>query len=309
MRASVAAAFFCLFWICGQAVAQPGAAPAAPSSVAGDIDCTAYSLSGPQTQDDLARAKLCEEISRLKLELDDLRYNAPLIFLNQYIVPIVSAVAGAVITLLAFGFQGSFSRAQTQKLQQDRLASLMQGIGSGNTPEQFGAVSALLSRAEEIRGRRDTTSRREFRMLAQILVTVMRAGQLEQPITKYMAEGIVGVFGLRGLKSDNKLDPSMNLKTYGLSNAQLVDVDWKNVYAAGVEFFKANLTKTSLRSAKLTGAIFYEADLTNVVLKGADICGANFTNAKGMETVAFDASTQWDDKTVWPAGFTPPVRG
>ena len=30
---------------------------------------------------------------------------------------------------------------------------------------------------------------------------------------------------------------------------------------------------------------------------------------QGMETVAFDASTQWDDKTVWPAGFTPPVRG
>ena len=288
-------------------MAQPGATPTTPPSAVGDIDCTAYSLSGPQTNEDLARAKLCEEIQRLKLELNDLRSNGPLIFLNQYIVPIVSAFAGAIITLLAFGFQGSFSRAQTQKLQQDRLASLMQGIGSGNTPEQFGAVAALLSRAEEIRDKRDMSSKREFRMLAQILVTVMRAAQLDEPITKYMAEGIVGVFGLRGLMSDNKLDPSMNLKTYGLSNAQLVDVDWKNIYAVGVEFFKANLTKTSFRSAKLNGAIFYEANLTNVVLKGADISGANFTNAIGMETVAFDAATRWDDKTIWPTGFKPPT--
>ena len=303
MRIGVLGAIVALIWVCGHAHAQP-----APSStpITGNIDCSQYQLSGPQTSDELSRAKLCEEVKRLQAEVGNMKAVGPLSLYGQFIVPGLSALIGAIVAFIGFSFQQSFARAQTQKLQQDRLTSLMQGMGSGNPPEQFGAISALLSRAEELRGKRNERSQREFRMLAQILVAVMRAGKLDPAITKYVAEGIVDVFGLRKIKSANGLDESMNLKTYGLSNAKLVDVDWQRVYAAEVDFFKADLAKTTFRSATLTDAIFYEADLTDVVLKGADISGANFTNAKGMETVRFDATTRWNDKTVWPAGFTPP---
>lgn len=382
MRAIVLFSLFGL--VAAAALAQPpaptGPAPAAPgvqvpAAAAGEpIDCEDFDPARTYPDDRLQALKLCQEILKLQEEVKTLS-SGPLGSIGQWLPPVVGAIVGFLATIVGFSFQRSMQSGQKKKteieteklkleadkLKQERLISLMAGLGAEKLPQQFGAASALFQRAEEAlthagpmllhigvagSGGPDSASHHdrdealqrtvqqeaaaEFRTLAKVLVTLIRAADLDQKVTKYIAEEIAGLFRLRGRKSAEGLPDVCNLATHSLQNAKLIDVFWADVFAEGVDFFGADLTKSSFRRARLAGAIFYEATLDGVVFRDADLTGVNFTGAKGLGSADFrgadlsgasfanvegfasarlDAQTRWNDKTVWPQGFTPPARG
>jgi Pentapeptide repeats (8 copies) len=342
-----AAAFGLLAWlVSGNALAQqpatpePGIAPPmevlplAPAPQPADprpqaavlgsaTGCEGIDIAQPLDAESLRRVQLCEEIKKLQEEVKSLQAAAPW---GPWPQILAGGLGGGILALVAalvgWLFQNSLSTVQKQKLRQERFMSLMEGLGAPNLPEQFGSVSALLQRTKELRNASDKKNASEFEMLVKAQVAILRAGKLDPAVIKYLAEGIVDVLQLR--KAQDRPAPVFNLKTYGLSNAKLHDVFWADLYAEGVEFFGADLTKASLKQARLAGAVFYQADLKSTVLRNADLSGANFTEAKldgadlrgailvgatGLDSAKYLALARWDETTVWPAGFTPPVRG
>lgn len=356
----------------------PDVAPA-PLTTVPVIDCEKLDLSRPLPPGlTLQDVQMCEQIKKLREEVNTLRTLGPWGSLAQIIAAGLGGILAGVAALLGYFFQRSFSQSQREraatetkklkieteklrleadKLKQERLISLMAGLGAPNLPQQFGAASALFQRAEEALVDSGSTltplpvagaaqsrdgdrhsalehslreeAAAEFKTLAKVLVTLIRAADLDQKVTKYIAEEVAGLFRLRGRKSADGLPDVCNLATHSLQNAKLIDVFWADVFAEGVDFFGADLTKTSFRRARLSGAIFYEATLDGVVFRDADLTGANFTGAKGLGSADFrganlsganfanvegfasariDQQTKWDGKTVWPEGFTPPAR-
>jgi uncharacterized protein YjbI with pentapeptide repeats len=312
---------------------SPGAATATqPRTGDVSVDCSETIDDRTLSAQELTNLQLCQQIAKLKLEVDALKEARGNIF--SIFMPIsaaVGAVVGIVLTIIGGRFQHLLNKANTdkakleeKKLDQERRIKreehnikLMEGMGAQHTAVQLASAASVLQRAAFVGASANPEDQREFAMLAQVLVAVLRARSLNDKVTKFVAEELVNVFMLRGRTSADGLPAAANLATYGLSNAELTDIDWQRVYAPGVDFFKAKLTKSTLRSATLTNAVFYEADLTGVVFKGADVTGANFTGAildganftgaKGLETATFHESTRWNDKTLWPAGFSPPA--
>jgi hypothetical protein len=81
------------------------------------------------------------------------------------------------------------------------------------------------------------------------------------------------------------------------------DLAWAGL--TGADLTGANLTWAYLVWADLTGA-----DLTGAGLTGADLTGANLTDADLTDanlTRADLTGCRWNDSTVWPEGFVPPV--
>ena len=76
-----------------------------------------------------------------------------------------------------------------------------------------------------------------------------------------------------------------------LTNAELVDTNFKG----------ANLCNTDLRGANLTGADLTGANLSGAYLSRADLRGANLTDAK-LEDTQFKV-TIYDSETIFPEGF------
>jgi len=383
MRALVLCLVLGLGWAAAEAQQPEPAAPAPITSVP-VIDCEKLDLSRPLPPGlTLQDVQMCEQIKKLREEVNTLRTLGPWGSLAQIIAAGLGGILAGSAALLGYFFQRSFSQSQREravtetkklkieteklrleadKLKQERLISLMAGLGAPNLPQQFGAASALFQRAEEaladsgsnlvalpVAGVHTTATSQsdagdrnsaleqslreeaaaEFKTLAKVLVTLIRAADLDQKVTKYIAEEIAGLFRLRGRMSAEGLPDVCNLATHSLQTAKLIDVFWADVFAEGVDFFGADLTKSSFRRARLSGAIFYEATLDNVVFRDADLTGANFTGAKGLGSADFrganlsganfenvegfasarlDPQTKWDDKTVWPKGFTPPAR-
>ncbi|MFF0633162.1 pentapeptide repeat-containing protein [Nocardia sp. NPDC004151] len=62
----------------------------------------------------------------------------------------------------------------------------------------------------------------------------------------------------------------------------------------------ADLHATSLRGANLSRANFFMADLSYAHLEGANLADADLHQLRSIDHLAYD------DKTVWPEGYTPP---
>jgi len=108
----------------------------------------------------------------------------------------------------------------------------------------------------------------------------------------------------RGVANLHEVFPiRVNLQGANLQGAELQKVS----------FYEANLQGANLRGAKLQGAFFYNAKLQGAKLQGANLQGANLQKAKlqatnltdvtGLETCKGLDSVEYDENTIWPAGF------
>ena len=73
---------------------------------------------------------------------------------------------------------------------------------------------------------------------------------------------------------------------------------------AKADLFRANLVGADLRGVNLRRAGLTGTDLTGADLTGADLAEADLTKAKLTGTTLVDLS--YNEKTIWPRGFTPP---
>jgi hypothetical protein len=330
----LAAGLFILLAQAPPAIAQTQPAGEAVSDrpvTCGDID-----LSRPMTEDELQDLRLCQELQKLREEVASLQStnNAARSGLG-FLLPfsgIVTGVAAAMAVLLV-PFMGnlvrnSFERSQRQKLEQERALQreqhnlkLMEGLGSSNRAVQLASIASLLRRIDELKRRsgRQDDQNTEIKTLSDVVVSVLRDPEIEEGVSKYLADEMVNVFDLRvadrGQRDQTK---AFSLREFNLSRARLKGVYWANVDATGVDFFQADLSGASLRDADLSKAVFYETNLQGAVLAGARLHGANlqaanlkganlkavdFTGATNLNPSSLDSKTRWDDQTKWPAGF------
>jgi hypothetical protein len=90
-----------------------------------------------------------------------------------------------------------------------------------------------------------------------------------------------------------------NLEGADLSGADLRSANLEGADLSGADLEGAILTGANLRGANLRGANLRGAYLRSANLTGANLEGANLTGAN-LEKIIYN------DKTIWPEGFTPP---
>lgn len=109
---------------------------------------------------------------------------------------------------------------------------------------------------------------------------------------------------LRGAYLEGANLADANLEDASLADAYLERVslkraNLKSAYLEGAYLVNANLEGANLRGADLTNADLYHANLEGANLEGANLEGADLEDAD-LEGV------KYDNKTVWPEGFSPP---
>lgn len=204
---------------------------------------------------------------------------------------------------------------------------LMKGLGeSNNKSVQLASISSLLRRIEALRrnGPPGVEQTGEYRTIADIVVSVLRNPEMDVSVSKYVADEMIGVFDLRkgGAAVPTNAAPAA-LRQYNMQEARLSKAYWADVVADDVDFFGADLSGASLRGASMKRAVFYDTDLRKAVLvnaclheanfygadlRGARLDGADFTGASNLDAAQFDSATRWNEKTIWPAGFTPRIE-
>ncbi len=95
-----------------------------------------------------------------------------------------------------------------------------------------------------------------------------------------------------------------NLSGANLTDAYLARANLTGVKLAGANLTWANLARVNLTDADLAGAYLSGAYLARADLDGADLAGANLTGANLARVNLYEA--EWDDRTTWPDGYTPP---
>lgn len=264
-----------------------------------------------------------------------------------WLIPWAGAVTGILTVLFAamvpaagFVAGSSFQTSQKKKLEQEEKKleqerilqrdghnlELLKGVGSSSRAVQLASISSLLRRIEEIlrSNAKDGHRSSEYRTIADIVVSVLRDPEIDDSVAKYLADQMVKVLGMRTSAATTGGGDALaaNLRDFNLQQTRLFNVDWADVSAEGVDFFQANLSKASLRRANLAGAVLYEADLRDAVLvdanmkganlqgadlRGARLSGTDFSGAVHLDKAVIDKSTTWDERTIWPAEFTPRV--
>ena len=89
-----------------------------------------------------------------------------------------------------------------------------------------------------------------------------------------------------------------------LTSADLIDAKLIDAKLIDADLRYANLTRADLTRADLTGAKLIDTDLIGADLTGAKLTRANLTRA--ILTRADLEGITYNDKTIWPEGFTPP---
>jgi pentapeptide repeat protein len=133
-------------------------------------------------------------------------------------------------------------------------------------------------------------------------------------------------FNLAGMNLSQLVLPGVDLNNADLSDARLVAAELmptvnqqQSANLTDAKLCNADLEGANLTGAVLTGAQLSGANLTHTVLAGVDLRGADLTNVKGLTTGSFAADGNpvkdgqmaddliYDDSTIWPAGFRPPL--
>lgn len=233
---------------------------------------------------------------------------------------------------------------ERQLKRESHNLELMRNLGSKEISVQLTSASALLRRYEDIQvllGEKDISKteavalKTEARLIKDAIFAALCQPDGNPDFCKYAADRMVASFGML-LRTDQgkvtktrpgnaKDAPKSAMAEYGLQRAKLGHVFWRFVHGAGVDFYAATLTSAGLRDAWLTNAIFRRANLEKAVLinadlrganfskanlasadlRGADISGAIFTDATGLDTALFSASTRFSDDTRWPDARRP----
>ena len=95
-----------------------------------------------------------------------------------------------------------------------------------------------------------------------------------------------------------------NLAWARLDNASLTGANLTGANLEHAKLVGAKLVGASLRGANLTNAYLYMASLYGANLRGASLRGANLSYANLID--ANLEGIKYNDKTIWPKGFTPP---
>ncbi len=116
-----------------------------------------------------------------------------------------------------------------------------------------------------------------------------------------------------------------DLSRASFSTSFLASGDLRGVTAVDTNFRQTDLSRCLMQSADLRGADLrearlFEADLFDADLRGASLAGADVSRANlsgthlsgcvleplaGWTSAALEAAACWDERTVWPADFTP----
>lgn len=131
---------------------------------------------------------------------------------------------------------------------------------------------------------------------------------------------------LRGARLEKANLAGANLAQANLVGASLVEADLRDAILERASLWGANLQgailwRANLKKASLQELNLQQADLQGANLEGADFAGANLrganlwranlraTNLEGANLQGVNAGKlEWDAKTKWPTGFTPPAE-
>lgn len=318
--------------------AQPARAQTGPPAPERAVTCRDIDLTRPMTGEELRDAQMCQELQKLREEVTSLQVansatRSGLGFLLPWsgiVGGLAAALAALLVPTIGILVRNSFEKSQRQKLEQERSLQreqhnlkLMEGLGSANRAVQLASISSLLRRIDELKRRSTRADETEIKTLSDVVVSVLRDPQIDEGVSKYLADEIVNVFDLRIVdQSQRGSGGVLSLREFNLSRARLKDVYWADVYASGVDLYQADLSGASLRGADLSKAILYEtnmqdavlrganlrgANLKRINLRGADLSGADLTDATYLEASSLDERTTWSAQTKWPAGFAAPA--
>lgn len=163
---------------------------------------------------------------------------------------------------------------------------------------------------------RDRFARAEHRVVIRALLAVTKSGKghkdqrdVPEALAKFIADQIA-------------LNHKVPLKEFDWQNCRLRKAWWPGIEAAGVDFWRSDLSKSGMRGASLQKATFAEAHLDGTVLIGADLRNANLKKASLREAKLHGAKLTgailddavlldalYDEKTTFPDGFDPAAAG
>lgn len=113
------------------------------------------------------------------------------------------------------------------------------------------------------------------------------------PFQKLLADGLTHAPSLAGADlqktnlqgaylSSRAGNPPLDLRAADFFRADLTDASLRSADAKGAVFFQARLTNTVFRNADLRGANFVDADLLGARFEGANVEGASFAGARNV---------------------------
>lgn len=127
-------------------------------------------------------------------------------------------------------------------------------------------------------------------------------------LTRARAEDLyAGGADFAGAVLDSTWIDEGRLNGANLHGARIRDSAWTGVSLPGVDLGEAELRSVNLAGADLGGANLENARLQSVDLRGANLCGTRWSGALLESVRLFGA--QYDDRTVWPDGFSPSREG
>lgn len=104
-----------------------------------------------------------------------------------------------------------------------------------------------------------------------------------------------------------------------IDSSTIVDTRFDSADLRGMVLGDTDVGRTSFEGADLSGAVFDSGELNEVGFRNADLNGASFRSTSlehvdlsGADLTGVDlsgvgvAGVKYDDRTVWPVGFTPP---
>ena len=300
------------------AVETPPTSPSETLPSVNVADCTTIGAPPPPT--DLASARACLELKRLSIETGWLGL---ILQASPFLAILISALA---LLDQQRKHAGEMRMAMARDRATQRQAVLRQFLeslsGSDPIPVRFAAASLsnLLGSVIHPDAKLKSIDKDDLqtaRLVMSVAFARLCDPKIDRGQAKHLADSLAKVF-----LSQNQSKPVLRVRDFNLQNAIMPDAYWKHVDASGADFYGADLSEASFREAKLVEAVFYGATLTKTVFiganltksnfQGADVSGANFsganlTDATNLDRATFDKTTLWDDKTVWPKGFTPPA--
>lgn len=169
--------------------------------------------------------------------------------------------------------------------------------------ETFGVA---LQSAEELQAQREKQQTDAQKERDQLVQKIRKKGSDVWNDLHYKVRDQINLEGA-DLSEANLIEISLwgkKLKKTNFSGSKIIKGELWNCDLQDANFSNASLVLCNLKAANLTGAKFSDAGLAKVDLSNCKLQGADFTDAI-LEQITFDKA-QFDETTIWPAGFTPP---
>lgn len=272
-----------------------------------------------KSSDDFKFVKNCQdalkiqaEIEKLKLENDSTRSwllaFGPLLGAILALIPI-----GLGYLVKMFSERGLLQIQNTHARsvrREEQITRMLDDLSGESQARQSFAAAGMMSLIRENfetggKDRPPPAERyRESTMLVTALLARLRDERLSVGVVKYVADELYKLF-----TSGPTQKARFKVRDFNLQQVRLINAYWARLDASGADFFDADLERASFRNANLEKAVLYGANVDRAVFSGANLKGANLTAVLCIDTAVFDAQTQWNAATIWPAGFDPASRG